>query len=491
MLVIAIVMPTLIGYYYVSNFLTVHQDGSPSPFILNSSLAIGFGYGISSCMYFLYSFIDNSCRLLILTETLILVILIALCSRSNKLIKYQVKLTFNKKFALSRKFQWLLSASFFCALTMALIVFLVRSSILPHGGWDAWQHWNLLAKFMSRGGDRWTEMFSCLLAEHHPDYPLLIPATIARCWKYAGFETQTVPIMIAMLFTFATIGLIYSSLAILRNSVQGLFAGLLLLGTTNFIIVGSKQYADVPIGFYFLATIVLFCFQDRWTENPYLSLLAGITTGFSCWTKNEGFLFLISIIMAHSSAVFISNRRKSFIKQRIYFVTGLAPILAMVIFFKLKLAPPNDIMSFQGELQTLARITDYSRYMHIAKALVMSTINTMPLLIIMIYYLLRLGTKINKSDKVSITTALITLATMIIGYSIVYLITPFELQWHLDTSLYRLLLQLWPSIIFVYCLVINDSSLKIPPPPTSSHSRINHDRLISSLAGYTRKGFDS
>jgi hypothetical protein len=32
--------------------------------------------------------------------------------------------------------------------------------------------------------------------------------------------------------------------------------------------------------------------------------------------------------------------------------------------------------------------------------------------------------------------------------------TPYPLAWELTTSLHRLLLQLWPSGVFLYCLVV-------------------------------------
>jgi hypothetical protein len=40
------------------------------------------------------------------------------------------------------------------------------------------------------------------------------------------------------------------------------------------------------------------------------------------------------------------------------------------------------------------------------------------------------------------------------GYAFVYLTTPQDLAWHLRTSLHRLLLQLWPSALFVFFLLV-------------------------------------
>src|SRR5262249_17955866 len=44
------------------------------------------------------------------------------------------------------------------------------------------------------------------------------------------------------------------------------------------------------------------------------------------------------------------------------------------------------------------------------------------------------------------------LLLMIAGYSVVYLVTPQNLAFHLDTSLERLLMQLWPTALLAYFL---------------------------------------
>jgi len=47
--------------------------------------------------------------------------------------------------------------------------------------------------------------------------------------------------------------------------------------------------------------------------------------------------------------------------------------------------------------------------------------------------------------RASVAAILITLA----GYFLIYVITPYDLYWHLRFSLNRLFLQLWPSVIFL------------------------------------------
>jgi uncharacterized membrane protein YfbV (UPF0208 family) len=74
---------------------------------------------------------------------------------------------------------------------------------------------------------------------------------------------------------------------------------------------------------------------------------------------------------------------------------------------------------------------------------------------ILAFYLLCLGTRIEEKVKPGIATALIALFLMLAGYFLVYVITPLNLQFHLAYSLDRLLLQLWPSFVFVYFLIVS------------------------------------
>ena len=69
--------------------------------------------------------------------------------------------------------------------------FVSASAVYPHGEWDAWAQWNLRARFFARGlaDGAWRDAFAPVLAWSHPDYPPLVPSSIARLWIYAGRET--------------------------------------------------------------------------------------------------------------------------------------------------------------------------------------------------------------------------------------------------------------------------------------------------------------
>ena len=75
-----------------------------------------------------------------------------------------------------------------------------------------------------------------------------------------------------------------------------------------------------------------------------------------------------------------------------------------------------------------------------------------PLLMLVYYFFTRRKTRTDhdSSDRASILALSLTLA----GYFAIYLITPYDLYWHLRFSLSRLFLQLWPSVIFLFFIAV-------------------------------------
>ena len=225
------------------------------------------------------------------------------------------------------------------------------------------------ARFLYRGGSHWTDSFSNLLYYSHPDYPLLLPASIARSWFYIGNETQSTPIAIAMLFMLATVGLLCASVSLLRSTTHGCLAGLVLLGTPFFSIHAAAQYADVPLGFYMLATLVLLSLAgDVEKSDRGLLALAGMMAGFSAWTKNEGSLFLCAVLVAFFGLSMFLKRHNYGWREIIPFTWFLLPILAVVFYFKTTLAPPNDLLHAQSLQTTIGKLVTPSRYKEVVRA---------------------------------------------------------------------------------------------------------------------------
>jgi hypothetical protein len=335
----------------------------------------------------------------------------------------------------------------------------------PHGDWDAWAIWNLRARFLYRGGEHWTTAFSPLLPWTHPDYPLLMPAAVARGWTCAGADTTLVPRLIACLFGAATVGVLMSVLALLRSPSQGYLGGLVLLATPYFIELTTAQYADVPLGFFFLASVALFEIHDRGGASLRLPWLAGLFTALAAWTKNEGSLFLAATVLVRllaivrppawekGSGVVSTPGRKRLPTPVFAFVLGMLPVVGVLIYFKLRLAPVNDLVAGQGWQATRDRLLDVRRYALIAWYFLQALVRIGPgAVVVLAGYRFLLGRAPRQANRPRLSHAPAILGLMLAGYAFVYLTSPNELAWHLSDSVHRLFMQLWPTALLAFFL---------------------------------------
>jgi hypothetical protein len=349
----------------------------------------------------------------------------------------------------------ILLALLLLVLACAVLQFVAMSRNVPHGFGDAYAIWNLRARFLHRSGADWAGAFTPKLAWSHVDYPLLLPACIACCWDALGSETTLVPQAIAMGFTFGAVLVIMAALGCVRGTSQAFLAGLVILGGGFFFGRGVSQYADVPLAFFIVAALSLIVIHDRMGNRSYrLMAAAGLCAGFAAWTKNEGLLFLLCLSAALTLAGVLRNGWRQTARAVSAFAFGASPIIVIVILFKAFYAGQNDLMTEQAWQRTIERLLDPSRYVLISQHVV-HQIKTVPGLLAaaLAIHCLLVG-KIHRPSLPIAAVPLLCLAFMSIGYFLVYVTTPHDLAWHLETSLDRLLLHLFPAGVLALFLVL-------------------------------------
>ncbi|SRR6266404_4948632 len=454
-----LLLPVVIGFVFASLFWP--RD---IPFrrlvIIRCCIGVGVGFGLFSCFFFIWLLLFGpSSKGLVATQVILGGCACAILIYRARIARVSPASDLLQEKPSDTKKHWILMGGFYLMLAVAIANLAILALKMPHGGWDAWAIWNMRARFIFKAGPLWRDAFSYVIDRSRPDYPILVPASIAGIWTAIGTDTVIVPAVLAILFTLAIVGLTVSSLSILRGRSQALFAGLVLLGTPLLITHTASQYADVPLGFFFLATLVLISLQDNLASNAGdFMLLAGITAGLSAWTKNEGLLFVISIVVARFVCIVPVKGARFCFRQMLFFATGLTPILLVILYFKVNFAPPNYVVALQGSSDIVAKLLDPSRY-----ALVWETFAkqipefggwavSVPLLLA--FYLLIVGVAFKERSKLSVGTSLITLCLMLVGYSMIYVVTPLDVKYQLDTSLDRILLQLWPGFVFTYFMAV-------------------------------------
>jgi hypothetical protein len=451
-LALGIIIPIIIGCAFVQ---AVQRGGGCLPdrsrVVHCFFIGTGTGIGITSLLYFLWlQFLGAPGTSYIVAEVIVALFLVGFSAWAILGAKNSRTSPGQKGSDPVSGFYWVITTGFWGLLALSFLGFLFASLNTPHGGWDAWTMWNLKARFLFLGGDQWRNLFS-VNSGLHLDYPLLLSGFIARCWTYVGDDPVVVPAVVAAVFTFSTIGLVYSALAVLRGRSQGFLAGIMLMGTSAFLREGAAQYADVPLGYYILLATVLVVLHGM--ENKKSSLaLAGLAAGLAAWTKNEGVLFLAAFAVAHFTTTLYTQGIRNYLSQLKELSYGLFPVLAVLLFFKWWYAPPSSVVLAEGVGPALEKVLQASRHIVILKYILAEFILFGGLLLI--FYWGLSGLKIEKVEISAILFPIIILTTMMAGYYVIYLTTAHPLDWHLGTSLRRVLLQLWPSFIFTFFLAM-------------------------------------
>lgn len=429
------------------------------------ALGAGLGIGIASSLYFVCLVAAGpNIAILASVEAAALVVTLALTALSRPRTEGQGAQGFG--WASGPVVPAYLTVLFLAAAGLAAIIFVVHAIFKPHGEWDAWSIWNMRARFLVRSGSSWTHAFSPRIAWSHPDYPLLIPGAVALLWTLARTESTLAPIGIAFLFTLATSALLVSALGILRGKMTAWLAGTVLLGTVAFVEVGAMQYADVPLSFYILATLVMLCLQDRDPSDPRFSIVAGLTAGLAAWTKNEGVLFVVAVVLARVISMLRVGDAASRSRQLVGMLIGLVPPLAMVGLFKLRFAPPNDLIT-KNPREILAHLADPGRWittlLGFIKAALLFGSFVIPVVLVLVLYWYLVRFQVEQRHRLAVATGATALGLMLAGDLAVYILFPADVTWQVNTSIDRILLQLWPAALFVFFLAAKNPELVARP----------------------------
>jgi len=363
--------------------------------------------------------------------------------------------------------QWLVASVLAQAVLVAVVCGWRAYQAEPYGGWDGWAIWNLQARLMLRAGPEWPALLpEPAISWTHPDYPRLLPAAVARLWAWGGEETSAASGTVAVAFAAAGLGILVAVVGRQRGWTLALVGGLLLVGTPFFVTFSPNQHADIPLSSFMLAaTGLLVLAGDGPTARPILAL-AGLCAGLAAWTKNEGLLFALGFAVLAGSWVWRKRGGRALGRLAIGLGVGLVPVAV----FKLGLAPANDLMSAPLGPR-FAHVFDGARHVTILVSFGRELVRfgewawTPYLAMALPFVAWRHRRRWVGPEGM----LLVLLGLMLAGYYGVYLLTPQDLAWHLNTSLVRLLLQLWPLAILAWALAVPELDAGLIP--TGSRSR--------------------
>ena len=182
--------------------------------------------------------------------------------------------------------------------------------------------------------------------------------------------------------------------------------------------------------------------------------MSGLAVGFTAWTKNDGLLYVFifsALIFLEFLHELIVNKKRDY--SILNFFIGLLPVLAIVLLFKFTVAPGNDLTSNRNLTEILGKILDFERMETIISMYAerIGVMNGGYLLIVYLTTLVIFGWA-GVSKPIALPLKIVVLAML--SYFMVYLVTPKDLVWHITFSLTRLLMHLFPSVIFCLWMTI-------------------------------------
>jgi hypothetical protein len=461
--VISVILAVLIGFLLVQVFDPVRKmQPRWAAILFDAALGAGIGIGLTSIIFFLLDVAGAASPAAIFGIDVALVAVLVwrwLGVRSANSPRSDLDAA-----ETGFRWTWLLALAFGIALLIAWARLLQTAIALPVGNWDAWALWNLRAKFLAGPDGAWRYALSPLISNSHPDYPLLLSAFVARAWKAGGAVDAIAPSVTALVFFAALIALLVSAVALLRGAASALLAGLVILSTTSLLVWAPSQYADIPLACFYLATIALILLQaaprldsSGDSDGHWALFWAGVCTGFAAWTKNEGDAFLVCIVVVFFGFTLWQRRLETAWSRAKWFLTGAIPGVLLTLWLKFFLAPPVDQLVTQG-FSGLAKLQDLSRYTAVAGAF-FSNLLTLgsgvahPLILLAILGIL-LRWQFEERYKLSLLIATVALALVFLSYCGVFLITPYVLAWQVQSSFDRLVLQVWPSFLLVFFVLL-------------------------------------
>lgn len=316
--------------------------------------------------------------------------------------------------------------------TLLMCLVLIAGSLnftrktMAWGQWDGWAIWNLRAKYLFHQNE-WSRMLSEDLMWTHPDYPMMLPGLIASLWYILGHISPVIPAIIALLTFLSILLSILSDRKTVTEKSCGGLAATILICDSGFVSRAASQYADSMIALYYLLIIIIL----HNNRNRNLSVV-GLLGGLTMWIKNEGIVFFMLLTVY----VTYTNRKKLY-----PFFLGAIPGLLVVLHYKIYYAPHNDLIN-TTIISTLCTL-DYSRLLDIIDHSTTLIIHEFKFITVSILTLLVVNRKSILSMK------LLLLVTVLLVYLSTYLITPYDLHWHLNTSCDRLFHHIQPAAMYL------------------------------------------
>jgi len=337
---------------------------------------------------------------------------------------------------------------------------LVFATSRPVVSWDGWAIWFLKAKaFFASSGLPTAHFFASV--DPHPDYPLLTPLTVAWHYLCLGVADEQIAKILFPLTFLALLMLFYSLLREETGSPHAWFFTALLALTPFAVfhaggVIGLGAagdyvgYADLTLATYFFGATASM-YRYLLVRDPRWLLVSFLCLGMGAWTKNEGLPYAIwgSVTLMIAA------------KHRRIGVAGLGVVALFIVpwgGFKMSAGFANDILTqsqrpdFGKGIERLSTILAWGW-----RSAMQSGMHGL------IWPLFVISAALNWRNvaRSPLAPCVLLVGVQLGIYGMVYFITPRDLEWHLATSIDRVLLHLSPIALWIAGVNVYQLSVRI------------------------------
>lgn len=336
-----------------------------------------------------------------------------------------------------------------------IVYVFVYALLMPVNGWDALEIWFFKARGFF-GEKKVSVSFFLNNPAAKPDYPLLIPLSIAWIYTSIGkinehlakilYPLQYVSLLIIFLHLLKKISsrknaLLFTTLLsltpVLLIHAGGLPVSLGRLYSGDFV-----GYADITLSIYFMSSCG-FLYLYTLNQTRLFLIIAVLFLGMGAWTKNEGLTFaFIGICL---TAACLSKKQR----HRLPVLAGIlcaivAPWLIYKMYFNITSGGYTDNIHFAIIRNNINRLPFILKNMGVHMFGDIALFNFTS-------YAYVAASIINW--RVFFRRPLLLLNLMLLSqfaiYIFIYMISPYDIAWHLNTSFDRLILHLTPLAMLI------------------------------------------
>lgn len=328
--------------------------------------------------------------------------------------------------------------------------------------WDGWVIWQMKARaFFHDGAPR--ILTDPAFAVSHPDYPLLVPLHSWWLFVHWGHPNEKVGQFGGLLFYGDLIAMVYGLAKLYSGRTMGLLTAGLIASQPLFVYHAISGYADLPLVLLATAGVGTLGLRAMGRLSPQAAYASAAFVAGAAQCKNEGAVLAVIVVLLWLALwLWRLVWHRLWLPSRHWVMAGilLAVLVAPWYLLRRTLAVSSDLAS--GRYAVVEVLPPWrrggpppgsvERLRPIGSAIVKQVIAVTPsppsFGLIWLPAIIGLAAPFgNRKARLLVRSVVLLQA---VAYTLVYVFTPHPIEWHLGTSLERLLMHLLPLMLLAW-----------------------------------------